>query len=296
MLVFVIVAVLVIIVTMSAVWIASKSRLDALAKEGRELQAHQETERRPREFERRWTVLVTWSNVREQSKLERARVLLGMFVGKTHTWYLDDDDASGAGSWALFPNKFEAVLSVRIGADSEGEEMIEKLEGHGFHCQVYQVEYDVYTDYGEYAGPARTGWNPLARRTWPMGQRSPYHINFTAISSKRGMSRDRFIHKWRHYQSPMSEMIQPRARYTRSLVTRRKTLGAPIYDAFVVEAWPTARHVTNPFWFFHAVSLWELVLNITVMIRSAVSFSDLSKIHGSVMSEYIFEAIPPQPE
>ena len=81
----------------------------------------------------------------------------------------------------------------------------------------------------------------LARR-----HRSPGIITLTVFDKPAGVDDETFYGHWYGHQSPMSEWMQPRARYVRNAVVRALTPGAPRYRAIVEEAWPQrrARHRT----------------------------------------------------
>ena len=82
-------------------------------------------------------------------------------------------------------------------------------------------------------------------------------------------------------------MIQPRARYVRSLV-KRKSPGAPDYAGIVIESWPSKKHMDNPFYFFNASHPLQLIENIIVLLWSVTSFTSLFTFQGSSLSEYLF--------
>jgi hypothetical protein len=86
--------------------------------------------------------------------------------------------------------------------------------------------------------------------------------------------------------SPVSERIQPRARYVRNLVLDAITPGAPPFEGIVEEAWPSKIHVMNPYLFYGARSTIELAVNMTRILSAVLGFLELTKIRTTMMSEY----------
>jgi hypothetical protein len=84
----------------------------------------------------------------------------------------------------------------------------------------------------------------------------------------------------------MSEAMQPRARYVRNVVKNALTPGAPPFEGIVEEAWPSFEHVTNPFLFYGASNVFELVKNMAIMLRGVTSFLTLWRIRTVMTSEY----------
>jgi hypothetical protein len=146
----------------------------------------------------------------------------------------------------------------------------------------YRVEETVYTDYGDnrHAAP----------RDWPDGQRSPGIIQVTLLRRPRRLPPEEWLRRWHGTMSPVSEAIQPRTRYVRNLVLEALTPGAQRCDGVVEEAWPSARHVSNPFLYFGADSAWQLVVNLGRILRAVTSFLDLWQIRSAMMGEYLMHS------
>lgn len=157
---------------------------------------------------------------------------------------------------------------------------------------AYVVSTSVYTEYGEYDGLATKGWHAKRANDWMDGIKSPFLIAHTAFPKPAryaGISNEEWAEKyWFAKQSPMSEMMQPRARYVRNVVIRTLTANAPAFAGIVIEAWPSKKHMDNPFLFFNARDPFTLIVNLTVMVRSVMNFCDLTVLQGSTMSEYLF--------
>jgi hypothetical protein len=148
----------------------------------------------------------------------------------------------------------------------------------GFRVAGYRVREHVYTDYGG---------NPHgAPRDWPDGERSPYIISVTPLERPKRIPRDRWMRHWFNRQGPMSEKMQPRARYVRNVVDEVLTPGAVPYEGIVEESWPSERHMTNPFLFYGARSRFEVLKNMAIMLQSVAAFLPIWKLTSVTMSEY----------
>ena len=159
----------------------------------------------------------------------------------------------------------------------------EALRSAGFRFAGYLVDETVYTEYGgnRHSGP----------RDWPDGTRSPGIIAITLMERPKRLSREEWIRRWHGRQSPVSEAMQPRARYIRNVVISTVTPDAPPYEGIVEEAWPSARHITNPFLFYGAgKNPLKLVWNMIVMLRSVMHFLDLNRVRTTMTSEYILKS------
>ena len=158
---------------------------------------------------------------------------------------------------------------------------------------VYHVKRLEYTPYGGYSGEATEAWTsePVS---WPSGTRSPVLAALTAFPKP-----ERYAHMdnekwsedhWLNVQAPMSEIMQPRPRYVRHTILKSFTPNAPAYAGFVVETWPSVRHVLDPFLFFGVPSRnpYTVVKNIIIMLRSVARFTDVSSLQQAYAGEYLF--------
>jgi hypothetical protein len=127
-------------------------------------------------------------------------------------------------------------------------------------------------------------------RDWPDGTRSPGIITLTIFDKPAGVDDETFYGHWYGHQSPMSEQMQPRARYVRNAVVRALTPGAPRYRAIVEESWPSVEHVTNLHTFFGAASNEALGENIRVMLDSTKLLYDPATMRNYPLSEYILKS------
>jgi hypothetical protein len=162
------------------------------------------------------------------------------------------------------------------GASREPYERI--LRAARFELAGYLVEESVYRDYG--------GNRHAAPRSWPDGARSPGIAQLTLLERPARFDREEWIRRWHGTISPVSEAIQPRSRYVRNAVLRAVTPDAPDLGGIVVECWPSARHVTNPFLFYGAKTPFGLALNLFRILRAVTSFLDLRRIRTTMAGEY----------
>ena len=126
--------------------------------------------------------------------------------------------------------------------------------------------------------------------TGPTAPARPGIITLTIFDKPAGVDDETFYGHWYGHQSPMSEDMQPRARYVRNAVVRSVTPGAPRYRAIVEESWPSVEHVTNLHTFFGASSNEELGENIRVMLDSTKLLYDPATMRNYPLSEYILKS------
>lgn len=176
---------------------------------------------------------------------------------------------------------FERLIAAQaeVWADrSRAPELEALFTGRGFRCAAYLVEESVYREYG--------GNRHMRGRDWPDGTRSPGVVAVTLLTRPPHIGPDEWLRRWHGVMSPVSEEIQPRARYVRNLVLERMNAGAPAYDGIVIEAWPSPRHVSNPFLFYGAESVPALVKNMLRILRAVRSFLKIRQIRTVMMGEY----------
>lgn len=173
------------------------------------------------------------------------------FVAEINMW-VDDMEARGA------------LESILLDAD--------------FDIAGYRVREHIYTDYGgnEHGSP----------RDWPDGERSPAIVSVTPLERPRRIPKDKWMKHWFNRQGPMSEKMQPRARYVRNVVEEVLTPGAFPYEGIVEESWPSAKHVTNPYLFYGARNRFEVIKNMAIMAQSVAAFLPIWKITSVTTSEY----------
>jgi hypothetical protein len=161
--------------------------------------------------------------------------------------------------------RFEAVLSAAT----------KRLAG-------YSVVESLYRDYGG------NRWS--APRDWPDGQRSPGVLTVALLRQDPAQTLDEWMRRWHSRISPVTEAIQPRARYVRNAVFRAVTDDAPPVRGIVEEAWPSLEHVTDPMLFYCADGDPERMnAHITQMIDEINAFVDLSTLRSVTMSEWILK-------
>lgn len=199
------------------------------------------------------------------------------------------DDLATVPSPAPKPPFSEPFIGmVNLWLDDAGQRHAHEdiLRRAGFQLAGYQVDEWLYTEYGEHpvAGAARD---------WPDGERSPGILAVTLLHKPRRLDRATWMQRWFGWQSPMSEWMQPRARYVRNLVEDRLTPGADWVDGIVEEDWPSAEHVTNPKLFYGADSWLGVAGNMSIMLRSVTRILNLFNITTVMLSEYFIRTPRP---
>jgi hypothetical protein len=177
-----------------------------------------------------------------------------------------------------------AGVSIWVDAHDYREPYEAILSEVGIRRAGYLVTESLYRDYGDNAH--------AAPRNWPVGQRSPGITTLTVFDKPAGVSDETFYGHWYGHQSPMSEWMQPRARYVRNAVVRGLTPGAPQYRAIVEESWPTVEHLTDLATFFGATDQSELGERIRIMLDSTKLLYDPATMRNYTMSEYILKTLP----
>jgi 3beta-hydroxy-delta5-steroid dehydrogenase/steroid delta-isomerase len=144
----------------------------------------------------------------------------------------------------LSDEPFVAQVNLWLDDGVAREPFEDVLRGAGFDLAGYRVRESLYTEYGD---------NPHGQpRSWPDGERSPYIVAVTLLERPAHLAKEEWQRRWFGRQSPMSEAMQPRARYVRNVVEEALTPGAFPYEGIVEESWPSAEHVQNPFLFYGA--------------------------------------------
>jgi hypothetical protein len=173
-----------------------------------------------------------------------------------------------------------SVVSIWVDAYDRRDPYEELLAAHSSRIAGYLVTESMYTDYGG------NRWS--APRAWPDGQRSPGILTVTLLQQKRGTSYEEWVHFWHTRQSPMSETIQPRARYVRNSVARAVTADAPPYLGIVEEAWPTVEDLIDPMRFYCGDGDPErMEANIQTMLTHIATLLDFDATRVHTMSEWI---------
>jgi hypothetical protein len=94
--------------------------------------------------------------------------------------------------------------------------------------------------------------------------------------------------------SPVSEAIQPRARYVRNLVIEALTPGAPPWEGIVVECWPTADDVTSPFRFYGASNPLRLAANVGSILLAVTGFTRVWRVRTVMVGEWFLKTVVQQ--
>lgn len=176
------------------------------------------------------------------------------------------------------PPPATGLVDVWLRDPSASGACVNVLQDVGFRVAGYRVDESVYRDYG--------GNRHAAARSWPDGQRSPGIAQVTLLERPARWERDAWIARWHGTISPVSEAIQPRSRYVRNVVLEPVTPAAPRIDGIVVECWPSARHLTNPFLFYGARGPVSLGVNLFRILRAVMGFLDIRRIRTTMTGEY----------
>ena len=176
-----------------------------------------------------------------------------------------------------------AEVSIWLDYYEQRESFEEILKQTGCRMAGYLVTESLYTDYG--------GNENSQPRDWPDGQRSPGILTVAVFEKPDRIPYQEWIDRWHKVQSVVSAGIQPRTRYVRSEVVRALTPDAPPYKGIVEEAWPSAKHVTDPMLFFCADGSEDrLTENINRMMESVNAFLDMDRFRSYTMSEYLLKS------
>jgi hypothetical protein len=198
---------------------------------------------------------------------------------------LDDDDAQ-IPTMVKVPDDelpVRALVTVWLDAHDDRAAYEEVLRDAGVRRAGYLVTESMYREYGDN--------KHSAARDWPDGERSPGIVTLTVFDKPMGVDDETFYGHWYGHQSPMSEWMQPRARYVRNAVVRSLTPGAPRYRAIVEEAWPTVEHVTNLQTFFSSETGDDLGERIRIMLDSTKMLYDPATMRNYTLSEYILKSL-----
>jgi len=226
------------------------------------------------------------------SKKERREVLLNacapemMKYDISHLRMNIDDEFSTVKSPAPKWYSGDALIAtVSIITDADTEKMIPAikslLEQKGFKVGAYEVEQSIYKDYGDN--------QHFKKRDWSDGERSPTEQAVTLLTRPKKYSQREWIERWHGNMSPVSEVLQPRARYVRNVILKNID-NSPAFDGMVEEAWPSPEHITNPYLFYCAEgSSLKLAKNMFLLLKAVMHFHQLHKIRTVTMSEYFLK-------
>ena len=184
-----------------------------------------------------------------------------------------------------FSEPFQAMVNLWLAPGRDPLEYEDIVRKAGFEMAGYRVEEWLYTDYGEH---------PVADqpRDWADGERSRGILAVTLLRKPKRLNRAQWMARWFGHQSPMSERMQPRARYVRHVVEDCLTPGAEAIDGIVEEDWPSGEHVTDLKLFYGAHSWWGVIRNMSIMLHSVVRMLNLFNITTVMMSEYLIRTPP----
>lgn len=188
----------------------------------------------------------------------------------------------------LFSEAFVAQVNLWQNAQQDLDIRAQDiLRQAGFQLHAYAVEEWLYTDYGEHHHP-----DAAYPRDWADGTRSPGILAVTLLRKPARLSQQEWIRRWFGRQSPMSEQMQPRARYVRHVVEEVLSPGAESIHGIVEEDWPSGEHVTDLKRFYGARNWFEVLRNMSIMLHSVMRMLNLFNITTVMMSEYLILTPP----
>jgi len=160
-----------------------------------------------------------------------------------------------------------------------GQEIERALAEDGWRVCTWDADESVYKDYGDNAH--------AEPRDWPDGVVSPGLTAVSFLTRPPKIPLDEWIRRWHGRMSPVSEEIQPRTRYVRNLLTGTQDADPPPFAGVVEEAWPSAKHITNPFLFYGAgANPLKLLWNMGRIVGAVTSFMKITEVQTVVMSEW----------
>ena len=176
-----------------------------------------------------------------------------------------------------------ALVSLWLDAVDRRGPFEEALAAVSSRLAGYSVVESLYRDYGG------NRWSDP--RDWPDGERSPGVLTVALLQQHPDLTFDEWMSRWHTRISPITEEIQPRARYVRNAVFRALTAAAPPLRGVVEEAWPSLEHVTDPMLFYCADGDPERMnAHISQMISEINAFVDLGTLRSVTMSEWILKS------
>jgi hypothetical protein len=213
--------------------------------------------------------------------LESGVTRLGLLIADEHA------QVRSPNPFPLWGRRPVAVLNLWVEDEEVARAALSLLATEGLDAAACRVDESLYRDYGD---------NPhAAPRDWPDGVRSPGVTAVTFLYRPPHLDPEAWVERWFSTISPVSEAIQPRTRYVRNVVTDWLDGGygpAPRYDGIIEEAFPSARHLTDPFLFYGAVDVFTLARHIGQILRAVTGFTRLWTITTVVMSEWFVQTVP----
>jgi hypothetical protein len=197
---------------------------------------------------------------------------------------LDDDEAQ-VPSLVPVPDDelpLRAEVSMWVDAHDFRAPLEEILSDVGIRRAGYLVTESMYRDYGDN--------EHMRKRDWADGVRSPGIVTVTTFDKPANVDDATFYGHWFGHQSPMSEWMQPRARYVRNAVVRPLTPGAPPLRAIVEEAWADAAILGDLPRFFGVGPDDDLGERIRIMLDSTKRLAAPETLRVYTMSEWIIRS------
>lgn len=220
---------------------------------------------------------------RELLGATRARLLDGGAQRVSMDIADSDADVAAPVPWPDGEAPLAAVISFWMDCHDRRTPFEEILLPLGGRVAGYLVTESLYMDYGgnQHSGP----------RHWPDGERSPGVVQVTLLEQPERFTYEQWINHWYGVQSPMSERVQPRARYVRNAVARPLTPDAPPYKGIVEECWASKAIPQDPMLYYGGNGLKQTMReNMATMMESVSQFLDFDRIRVVMMSEYLLSS------
>lgn len=177
----------------------------------------------------------------------------------------------GAPSFGVsaFPGASPVVLvGARHGEGAEGDGRLLRWLGEaGDRLAVYEVDEALPLDH---------------ERTWPDGEASPGAKQVTLFRRKPGMTDEAFLSYWHEQHTPLAMRIHPLWRYSRCVVRRAVSPGAPTYEGIVELHFRALEDITDPMRLFGGD-----VKNVRVIQKDVAQFIDMATISVTVTREHV---------
>jgi hypothetical protein len=123
--------------------------------------------------------------------------------------------------------------------------------------------------------------------TAPMGERTPGTTLLTCLKQTPRMSYDEWLTHWHVVQRKVAVETQCTYLYTRNVIVRALTEGAPDWKGIVEEGFPTEAVLDPMLWYLAEGSEERMQENRRKMIESVMTFLDIDQIESHPTSEYI---------
>lgn len=120
-----------------------------------------------------------------------------------------------------------------------------------------------------------------------IGERTPGTTLLTCLKQTPRMTYDEWLTHWHVVQRKVAIETQWTYRYTRNVIVRALTEGAPDWQGIVEEGFPTEAVLDPMLWYLGEGSEERMSENRRKMLESVMAFLDIDQIESHPTSEYI---------